>query len=173
MQVLLENHVDGLLLETFYDLEEAVLAAKLARKLTDEALIVNVSLGEIGVLNGGIPVSDAFEQLIAAGADVVGLNCRMVRTICYAHLNQYLCRNKPICRLIRMPACPTIEMAAFFYNSNPDYFANMGVKFIEQGVRLLGGCCGTTPEQIKAFAKVAKNREPITEKKGKAIGRFR
>ncbi len=77
MNDLLSEGVDGLLLETFYDLEEAKMATSLARKWTDLPIIVNLSLGEVGVLNGGVPVAGALDQLVAVGANVVGLNCRM------------------------------------------------------------------------------------------------
>ncbi len=51
-----------------------------------------------------------------------------------------------------------------FYQSNAEYFKAMGEKFIKEGVRLLGGCCGTTPEHIAAFAEVKQQVKPIVSK---------
>ncbi|MFA9455558.1 bifunctional homocysteine S-methyltransferase/methylenetetrahydrofolate reductase [Halalkalibacter sp. AB-rgal2] len=163
-EILLESGVDGLLLETFYDLEEAKLTVELARNLTSLPIVMNISLGEIGVLNGGIPVTEAFKALYHNGADVVGLNCRMGP---YHMLRSF--ETVPIPNQGFLAAYPNASLPDFrdgrvFYQSNADYFQSMGKKFIEQGVRLLGGCCGTTPEHIAAFAKVKKEVAPITSK---------
>ncbi|WP_088102235.1 bifunctional homocysteine S-methyltransferase/methylenetetrahydrofolate reductase [Halalkalibacter urbisdiaboli] len=164
MNVLLEEGVDGLLLETFYDLDEAKMAVGLARKLTNLPIIVNVSLGEVGVLNGGIPVADALNQLMTVGANVVGLNCRMGPFHMLRSLESVPLLKDAYLSVYPNASLPDYRDGRFFYQSNPDYFADMGEKFINQGVRLLGGCCGTTPEHIKAFAEVAKRMKPVTDK---------
>lgn len=169
MEALLEEGVDGLLLETFYDLEEALAATKIARSLTNEPIIVNLSLGEVGVLHGGIHVADAFRQLAHIGADVVGLNCRMgpfhmLRTF----------EAVPLFDDVYFSAYPNASLPDYrdgrvLYESNAEYFQAMGERFIEEGVRLLGGCCGTTPEHIEAFVKA---RENVTPPKTKTVRPF-
>jgi 5,10-methylenetetrahydrofolate reductase len=59
---------------------------------------------------------------------------------------------------------PAYTDGKFHYEGDADYFRNSARAFRSQGVRLLGGCCGTTPEHIKAFAAELKNSVPITEK---------
>jgi homocysteine S-methyltransferase len=59
---------------------------------------------------------------------------------------------------------PAYTDGKFHYEGDADYFRNSARAFRNQGVRLLGGCCGTTPEHIKAFAAELKNSVPITEK---------
>lgn len=169
MTVLLDEGVDGLLLETFYDFDEALLATKLARTLTDRPLVVNLSLGEVGVLHGGITVTDAFEKLAQAGADVVGLNCRMGP---YHMLRTF--ELVPLYDDVMLAAYPNASLPDYRdgrvrYESNAEYFRAMGEKFILEGVRLLGGCCGTTPEHIAAFVKA---RESVTPPKTKKIRRI-
>ncbi|WP_100407186.1 bifunctional homocysteine S-methyltransferase/methylenetetrahydrofolate reductase [Bacillus solitudinis] len=164
MNVLLEEGVDGLLLETFYDLEEAKMAVGLARKLTNLPIIANVSLGEVGVLNGAIPVSDAFSQLAAVGADVVGLNCRMGPFHMLRSFESVPLMDQAYFSAYPNASLPDYRDGRFFYQSNPDYFTDMGEKFINQGVRLLGGCCGTTPAHIRAFSDVAKRTKLVEEK---------
>ncbi|KLR72376.1 homocysteine methyltransferase, partial [Geobacillus sp. T6] len=75
--VLLAEGVDGVLLETYYDLEELETVLAIARKETDLPIIAHVSLHEVGVLQDGTPLADALARLEALGADVVGLNCRL------------------------------------------------------------------------------------------------
>lgn len=164
MNDLLEEGVDGLLLETFYDFEEALMATKIARKWTETPLIVNLSLGEIGVLNGGVPVTAAFEQLIANGANVVGLNCRMGPF----HMLRSL-ETVPLFKNAYLSAYPNASLPDYrdgrvLYESNADYFQAMGVNFIKEGVRLLGGCCGTTPEHIASFVAAREDQEAVTSK---------
>ncbi|WP_332630066.1 bifunctional homocysteine S-methyltransferase/methylenetetrahydrofolate reductase [Halalkalibacter flavus] len=169
---LLTEGVDGLLLETFYDLEEAKMAANLARKLTDSPIVVNLSLGEVGVMNGGIAVSDAFEQLTAIGADVVGLNCRTGPFHMLRSFETIALPKKGFLSAYPNASLPDYRDGRVFYQSNADYFQDMGEKFIKQGVRLLGGCCGTTPEHIEAFAKVRETTEPITSKTIRPLARI-
>lgn len=74
---LLNEGVDGLLFETYYDFEELKTVLTLARKETDKPIITHVSLHDIGVLQDGRPLADALKELEELGADVVGLNCRL------------------------------------------------------------------------------------------------
>lgn len=59
---------------------------------------------------------------------------------------------------------PSYIDGKFEYKDNAEYFQRSAEEFRKQGVRLLGGCCGTTPEHIRNFAKVLKDASPITEK---------
>ncbi|KHF40362.1 bifunctional homocysteine S-methyltransferase/methylenetetrahydrofolate reductase [Halalkalibacter okhensis] len=172
MDELLAEGVDGLLLETFYDLEEAKMAANLARKLTNLPIVANLSLGEVGVMNGGIPVYKAFEQLTEVGADVVGLNCRTGPFHMLRSFETIQLPKKGFLSAYPNASLPDYRDGRVFYQSNADYFQDMGEKFIKQGVRLLGGCCGTTPAHISAFVKVRDYTEPITSKTVKPLVGF-
>ncbi len=77
LYLLLHEEPDGLLLETYYDLEEAREVLKIARKETDLPIMLNVSMHEQGVLQDGTPLSDALRSIADLGADIVGINCRL------------------------------------------------------------------------------------------------
>lgn len=77
MDILLKEQVDGILLETYYDLDEIKAVLEVARKKTDLPIMANVSLHEKGVLQNGTPLAEGFNQLIDLGANIVGLNCRL------------------------------------------------------------------------------------------------
>ncbi|MGN7311193.1 bifunctional homocysteine S-methyltransferase/methylenetetrahydrofolate reductase [Alkalicoccobacillus gibsonii] len=163
--VLIDEGVDGLLFETFYDLEEALLVTSIAKKHSSLPVIMNISLGDISVMSGGIHAASAFDQLTEAGADIVGLNCRMGPAHMLRSFEEIPIPTDQFLAVYPNASLPDYRDGRFFYSSNPDYFATMTVKFIDQGVRLIGGCCGTTPEHIKAIANAASTRVPVYEKK--------
>ncbi|MER2060411.1 MAG: bifunctional homocysteine S-methyltransferase/methylenetetrahydrofolate reductase, partial [Niallia sp.] len=161
---LLLEGVDGILLETFYDLEELETVLQITKKETDLPVIAQVSIHEIGILQNQIPLKNTFERLEGLGADVIGLNCRLGPHHMIASLEQI-----PLPKDAYLSAYPNASLPAFIdgkfeYKDNAEYFRKSAEEFRKQGVRLLGGCCGTTPEHIKNFAEALKNASPLTEK---------
>ena len=65
---------------------------------------------------------------------------------------------------IQMQVCHLISDGKFHYEGEAEYFRKSAKAFREQGVRLLGGCCGTTPEHIRAFASNKKDRHQLKKK---------
>ncbi len=161
---LLLEGVDGLLLETFYDLEELETILTIARKETKLPIIAQVSLQEPGFLQDRTHVNDALKRLEGLGADVVGLNCRLGPHHMLLALEQIELPKQAYLSAYPNASLPTYTDGKFHYEGDPDYFRNSAKAFRNQGVRLLGGCCGTTPEHIKAYASELKNSVPITEK---------
>lgn len=161
---ILSEAVDGLLFETFYDLEELQEIIKWVRTETDIPIIAQVSLGEIGVLPNGTPVKDALASLVDLGADVVGMNCRMGPSHMIRSFEEVPIFEKAILSAYPNASLPDYRDGRFFYQSNPTYFGESALQFREQGIRLLGGCCGTTPEHIEAMADALKGLPPIKDK---------
>lgn len=161
---LLNEGVDGLLFETYYDFEELKTVLTLARKETDKPIITHVSLHDIGVLQDGRPLADALKELEDLGADVVGLNCRLGPY----HMIQSL-EEVPLPDRAFLSAYPNASLPAYVegkleYETNEDYFVESARLFREQGVRLIGGCCGTTPAHVRAMSSALKDLPPITSK---------
>ncbi|MGB3567060.1 MAG: bifunctional homocysteine S-methyltransferase/methylenetetrahydrofolate reductase [Priestia megaterium] len=161
---LLNEGVDGLLFETYYDFEELKTVLTLARKETDKPIITHVSLHDIGVLQDGRPLADALKELEDLGADVVGLNCRLGPY----HMIQSL-EEVPLPDRAFLSAYPNASLPAYVegkleYETNEDYFVESARLFREQGVRLIGGCCGTTPAHVRAMSSALKELPPITSK---------
>ncbi|WML25128.1 bifunctional homocysteine S-methyltransferase/methylenetetrahydrofolate reductase [Neobacillus sp. OS1-33] len=161
---LLLEGVDGILLETYYDLEELETILTIARKETKLPIIAQVSLQEPGFLQDRTPVNDALKRLEALGADVVGLNCRLGPHHMLLALEQIELPAHAYLSAYPNASLPAYTDGKFHYEGDPAYFRNSAKAFREQGVRLLGGCCGTTPEHIKAYASELKNSVPISEK---------
>jgi len=161
--ILLEG-VDGILLETFYDFEEIKTVLQIAKKETDLPIISQVSIHEVAVLQDGTPLSAALKELEELGADVVGLNCRLGPH----HMTQAL-EEVPLPKKAFLSAYPNASLPDYvdgrlIYESDADYFGECAVNLRNQGVRLIGGCCGTTPKHIKAVAEKLKGLTPITHK---------
>ncbi|HEY2421216.1 MAG TPA: bifunctional homocysteine S-methyltransferase/methylenetetrahydrofolate reductase [Neobacillus sp.] len=161
---LLLEGVDGLLLETYYDLEELETILTIARKETKLPIIAQVSLQEPGFLQNQTPVNEALKRLEILGADVIGLNCRLGPHHMLDALEQIEIPAHAYLSAYPNASLPTYTDGKFLYEGDAEYFRKSAQAFRNQGVRLLGGCCGTTPEHIKAFASELRNCVPITEK---------
>ncbi|MGG3888284.1 bifunctional homocysteine S-methyltransferase/methylenetetrahydrofolate reductase [Metabacillus fastidiosus] len=165
--ILLNEDIDGLILETFYDFEEIQTVLQIARKETDKPIIANVSLHDTGVLQDGTPLADGFKTLETLGADIVGLNCHFGPHHMIQSLEDVPLLEKAYLSVYPNSSLPTFEEDELVYKSDEKYFAESALKFREQGVRLIGGCCGTTPAHIKAMAEAVANLSPVTEKEVK------
>jgi methionine synthase / methylenetetrahydrofolate reductase(NADPH) len=161
---LLLEGVDGILLETYYDFDELETVVTIARKETDLPLIAQVTLHETGLLQNRMKLNDAFKKLEALGANVVGLNCRLGPHHMISSLEGVELPKKAFLSAYPNAGLPSYTDGRFQFESSADYFRQSARKFREQGVRLLGGCCGTTPEHIRAFATELKGQTPVTEK---------
>ncbi|MBR7795893.1 bifunctional homocysteine S-methyltransferase/methylenetetrahydrofolate reductase [Agaribacter marinus] len=161
---LLLEGVDGLILETYYDLEELTTVLEIAREETALPIIANVSMHEAGILQNGIPLPEALQRLQNTGADIVGINCRLGPF----HMLDSL-KEVPLLERSFLAAYPNASLPAYrdgklIYENEPDYFKSCAKDFRNEGVRLLGGCCGTTPAHIQAIAEGVKDLEPLQEK---------
>ncbi|WP_280771388.1 bifunctional homocysteine S-methyltransferase/methylenetetrahydrofolate reductase [Salipaludibacillus daqingensis] len=171
--VLLKTDVDGFLLETFYDFEELRNVVNYLRSKTEKPIIAQVTLGDIGVLQGGLALTDALKRLESEGADVVGLNCRMGPYHMLRSLEEVPLLEKAVLCVYPNASLPNVRDGRFFYQSNPTYFGDMTEALVKQGVHLIGGCCGTTPEHVEAIRNAVETNQlvPVTEKEVKETKR--
>jgi methionine synthase I (cobalamin-dependent)/5,10-methylenetetrahydrofolate reductase len=158
---LLHAGVDGIILETFLDLDELLLALEVIRPLTRLPLICQLATLEVGRTRDGYPLTEAFAQLLQAGADVVGLNCRLgpaeiLRSFETAHVPE-----GALLSAFANAGRLGLSDGEYAYKSSPEYFADSALRLREQGVRLIGGCCGTTPEHVRAMASALQGLKPL------------
>ncbi|TCP20287.1 homocysteine S-methyltransferase [Scopulibacillus darangshiensis] len=161
---LLLEGVDGLLLETYYDFEELTEVLKIAREETGLPVLTHVSMHEPGILQNGKSLDSALQELEGLGADVVGVNCRLGPYHMVQALETVPIPSKAFLSAYPNASLPEYRDGKLFYQTETDYFKKCAAAFRDQGVRLLGGCCGTTPEHIKAFAEGIKFLTPLQEK---------
>lgn len=162
---LVQGGVDGLLFETYYDLDELLTVIKATRKKYNIPIIAQLTASNTNYLRDGTVINDALEQVIQAGANIVGLNCHhgphhMKNTFSHialpshAYLSCY-----PNASLL------DIENNNFKYSNNATYFGEVAEQLIQEGVRIIGGCCGTTPEHIHHIKTSVQGLKPIKHKK--------
>jgi len=158
---LLEGSVDLFVLETFRDLNEIGAAIRAVRSLCTLPIVAQMTTEEDGnTRDGGTP--EAFvPELERLGAQVVGLNCSvgpaaMLDTI------ERMARVATV-RLSAQPNAgrPREVEGRNLYLCSPEYMASYARRFISSGVRLVGGCCGTTPEHIRHIKAAVRALEPV------------
>lgn len=165
IDTLIEEGVDGLLFETYYDLDELTSVITATRQKYDIPIIAQLTASNTNYLVDGTEINDALKQLVECGANVVGLNCHhgphhMQRSFSHIELPEdaYL-SCYPNASLL------DIENSEFKYSDNAKYFGDVAQELINEGVRLIGGCCGTTPEHISYIKESVKDLKPVKTKK--------
>jgi len=152
MRALRDGGVDLFILETFSDLDELAQGVKAARAVDPSLpVIAQVTVSTDGVTSFGVPPEDVAEALEATGADVIGLNCSVgPQTILEAIERMAAVTSK---KLSAMPnaGMPREVSGRQLYMASPEYMATYARNLIQAGVRVVGGCCGTTPDHIRAM----------------------
>ena len=153
--------VDALFLETFPRLSELLLAVKAAKALSPSPVLASLSFSDDGHTVDGFRIQQAFAKLKEAGADVVGLNCHFGPTIAEKLLQELAVEPGDLISVYPNAGRPQYYEGRYIYHPTPQYFADLAPKLVAQGARLLGGCCGTTPETIAAMARVVTRLKPV------------
>ena len=171
---LLDGGVDALLVETVYDLlqgKAAILACKdaLAEYKIDTPLFATVTIETTGQMLVGSEISAALTALAPLGLDGFGLNCATGPNLMHEPL-RYLAANADATLLCSPNAgLPRTEDGQMVYDLTPAALADAHQTFVsEYGVGIVGGCCGTTPEHVRAMREAmagmqAADRSPQSE----------
>ncbi|MGX0076324.1 bifunctional homocysteine S-methyltransferase/methylenetetrahydrofolate reductase [Staphylococcus warneri] len=164
IDTLVDEGVDALLFETYYDLEELKGIVISTKRKHHIPIIAQLTASNTNYLVDGTPINDALKQLVECGADIVGLNCHhgphhMQRSFSHIELP-----DKAFLSFYPNASLLDIENSEFKYSDNAQYFGDVAQELINEGVRLIGGCCGTTPEHIRYIKTSVKNLRPVTHK---------
>ncbi len=166
---LLEGGVDLFVLETFRDVNELGAAISAVRSVSDLPIVAQVTTEEDGnTLDGAAPESfvPGLEYL---GATIVGVNCSVGPAAMLETVE-------------RMAQVATVRLAAQpnagrpreiegrnIYLCSPEYMASYARRFINSGVRLVGGCCGTTPEHIRHIKMAVRALAPAEKPRDRSV----
>jgi methionine synthase I (cobalamin-dependent)/5,10-methylenetetrahydrofolate reductase len=159
-EALLEGHVDLFILETFRDLNEIGAAIAAIRGLSDLPIVAQMTTEEDGNSLDGTPPERFAPVLLEKGASVVGVNCSVGPGPMLESIERLAAVTTA--RLSAMPNAgkPRDIEGRNIYLCSPEYMASYARRFIASGVRLVGGCCGTTPEHIRQIKAAARQLAP-------------
>src|SRR6188508_3711297 len=165
-RALLEGGVDLFVLETFRDVNEIGAAIRAVRSVCDLPIVAQMTTEDDGNTLDGVAPEAFVPELERRGADIVGLNC----SVGPAAMLETLERMARVAH-VKLAAQPNagkpreIE-GRNLYLCSPEYMAKYARRFINAGVRLIGGCCGTTPEHVQAIKTAVRALAPGAAPKG-------
>ena len=143
---------DAIMLETFTSILELELALEVARERGGSRMpvIAMMVFDAHGKAEGGLKPNEVADRMIAAGADVVGGNCGIGPAELYQVTTGMVGRGRPV---IAQPnaGLPASVEGRTLYVANPEHFGVFARRMLKGGVRLVGGCCGTTPDHTRAM----------------------
>ncbi|WP_069805764.1 bifunctional homocysteine S-methyltransferase/methylenetetrahydrofolate reductase [Thermogemmatispora onikobensis] len=166
IEALQEGGAELLILETFTSLAELRQAILAAQEVGGLPIVAQVSFYEDGRTLSGQSAASVARELYELGVDVMGANCCVGPAMTLEALQGMIGaldeeiqaanrqgKRPPLFSAQPNAGLPTRIGSRFFYVSTPDYFADYALRFAQAGVRLIGGCCGTTPRHIEAMRK--------------------
>ena len=157
---LLEGGVQGFILETFSDVAELGAALQAVRGCSDLPIIAQMTVGTDGKTHYGTDPVVFGPELAAMGADVIGVNCSVGP-------HGVLEAVEKLARVVSVPisAQPNAGLPRevgdrMIYMASPEYMASYSRRMVEAGARFVGGCCGTTPDHIRAIVGFVQSVSP-------------
>jgi methionine synthase / methylenetetrahydrofolate reductase(NADPH) len=162
IEALVESGVDLLVLETFQDLNELREAILAAREAAGPEMIVaaHVSVEDDGTLASGASTREFTELLDEWPVDVIGLNCSSGPKALLETIEAMAAWTSKPLSVMPNAGLPTAVDGRNVYSCSPEYMAQYARRFLRAGVRILGGCCGTTPEHIREIRDVVRETQP-------------
>lgn len=162
IQGLLDGGVDLIILETFSLVAELEQAIRAVKELDSAIpLIVQVTINDDGNLLSGAPLESFVKRVAGYSPDAIGLNCSVGPKTMLDALEQL----KPLTNL-PLSVQPNAGLpqnigGRNIYMTSPEYIAEYAKRFIQTGATIIGGCCGTNPNHIKAIRRAVKALQPV------------
>jgi homocysteine S-methyltransferase len=162
IEILVSAGVDVIIIETmtdFYEVREAINAVKEVDSQIPIIASMTFTRDDRTVL-GDNPEKVA-TSILKAGADVIGINCsggplQLLRIL----KKMKIAVPQGIFSVMPNAGWPEQQDGRIMYPAGPDYFGDYAISFWQAGAKVLGGCCGTTPQHIQAISRVIQNTEP-------------
>lgn len=151
-RALVEGGADFIMLETFASLTLLLAALRGVKGSVDVPVAAQMVFTQRGRTHSGRSARECFEALIAAGADMVGLNCGIGPKNALEVVQGLGPVTVPL-SVLPNAGFPEAAGDRLMYASSPEYFARQTAACASHGARLLGGCCGTGPEHIAALVR--------------------
>ena len=157
---LAEGGVDLFILETFVSLSELEQAVAGVRSVSDLPVVAQLTIDYDGLSLEGTPPEDFAPRVESWGVPALGLNCSIGPQPMLEAIERVAAVTRA--RLSAMPnaGLPRNVEGRNIYLCSPEYMASYARRFLQAGVKLVGGCCGTTPEHIRAIKAAVRSLAP-------------
>lgn len=173
-QIAIESGIDCVLIETMNDGYEAKAAILGVKETCELPVFVTTVYDETGKSLTGSGPANMVALLEGLGVDALGLNCSLGPKKMLPIVKE-ICENASIPVIANPNAgLPKVVNGTTIFEVEADEFAQDMIELVKAGVRILGGCCGTTPEHIKEMINLTGKMEPrpITEKEDTVISSY-
>ncbi|MGA3259730.1 MAG: bifunctional homocysteine S-methyltransferase/methylenetetrahydrofolate reductase [Bryobacteraceae bacterium] len=162
VDALAEAGVDLLIFETFGNLDELREAVLAARDSIGDAvpIIAQVTIDDFGHLPGGADTETFTREMDSWPVDVIGLNCSVGPKATLETIERMLAVSSKPMSAMPNAGLPMRVEGRNIYLSSPEYMAQYARRMLWAGVKIVGGCCGTTPDHIKLIRSETRSLQP-------------
>jgi homocysteine S-methyltransferase len=160
---LVEAGIDLMVIETFYDLSELREAIFAAREAAgpEMVMVAQLTVNDDGSLRDGTSPETFTRSLNEWPVDIIGVNCSAGPKVALETIEKMIpFSEKPLSAMPNAGLPATVE-GRNIYLCSPEYMTQYARRFLQAGVRLIGGCCGTTPEHIKQICNEVRSLQPV------------
>ena len=165
IEALADEGADLLWLETFSDLDEVDAAIRAARSVCDLPIVASMTFTRDGYTVHGATPEVVVRHLLERHVDGIGVNCSTGPLAVSRVVERYALvvdsepvESRPVLTAMSNAGFPENRGARLFYPATPVYMAESAVRLAGAGVTVIGGCCGTTPEHIRAMREALDHR---------------
>ena len=168
VKALADGGADIINFETFTDLTELRTAFLAARDASDLPVICSLAFENNGRTLMGTDAFIAVTVLKSLGVDMIGVNCSFGQEHMTGLVESMYKEGGGFLSVKPNAGLPSVSDNVVTYNESPDHFAELSSAFVNYGARLIGGCCGTTPDFIRALKERISHLEPVPGQERKA-----
>jgi homocysteine S-methyltransferase len=165
IEALAEAGVDLLILETFANLDELRQAVLAAREVAgnDLPIVAQVTIDDFGHLPGGTDPETFTREMDSWPVDAIGLNCSVGPKATLETIEQMVTfTSKPLSAMPNAGLPMRVE-GRNIYLCSPEYMSQYARRMLWAGVKIIGGCCGTTPDHIKLIRSETRSLQPLAK----------
>ena len=166
IEALMEAGVDLLILETFGNLNELREAVRAAHEAAggEVAIVAQVTIDDFGHLPGGTDTETFTREMDSWPVDAIGLNCSVGPKATLETIERMMQFSSKPMSAMPNAGLPTRVEGRNMYLCSPEYMAQYARRLLWAGVRIIGGCCGTTPDHIKLIRSETRSLQPLQKK---------
>src|SRR5579863_2507439 len=166
IEALVDAGVDLLILETFANLDELREAVLAARDVAGDniTVIAQVTIDDFGHLPGGTDPETFTRLMDAWPVDAIGLNCSVGPKATLETIEQMMAFSSKPMSAMPNAGLPMRVEGRNIYLCSPEYMAQYARRMLWAGVKIIGGCCGTTPDHIKLIRSETRSLQPLQKK---------